>query len=78
MNNKTHDPSSEEPLPGTPSEEGKALDPSNLPSDEPPADEPDSRAIPIGRPVSPEEYRRLKAEAEKTNKPPASSAQEDV
>jgi hypothetical protein len=81
MNNKSRNQSDPIPKKGGPADAGKDLRPLDKPSDESSDDstaEPCSREIPIGRPISDDEYQKLKKEAEKIKPPPASSAQEDV
>ncbi|MGH9766232.1 MAG: hypothetical protein ACREAB_02255 [Blastocatellia bacterium] len=81
MNEKSCDQSSLGPQQGAPAEAGKHIEPSDIPLEEAPdegSDKRDKKDIPIGRPISDEEYQKLKEEAEKANPPPAGSAQEDI
>ena len=56
---------------------GKSVEPMELPEEETPAEPSPPQAVPIGRPLPPEEYRRLKERARREVAPPAPAAQED-
>src|SRR4051794_26407275 len=56
---------------------GASLDPTELAEEDTTPDVTRPRAIPIGRPMDVEEYRRLKEAARTRPAPPAPSAQED-
>ena len=56
---------------------GASVDPCALPEDDAPAEHAAPRAAPIGHPISPEEYRRLKERAKTDAARPPASAQED-
>ena len=56
---------------------GASVDPCALPEDDAPTEHATPRAAPIGHPISPEEYRRLKERAKSDTAAPPASAQED-
>lgn len=78
MNKKSSDQSSLGPQQGSPAEAGKSIQPPDMPLEDAPAEEPGLKDIPIGRPLSDEEYQKLKEAVEKTNLPPTGNAQEDI
>ena len=81
MNRRTHEatePSSWEPLPGAPAAPGQPTRPCAEPvADTDAAVTPDSTVIPVGQPLSPEQYRAFKEAAQHTDLPATASAQED-
>ena len=64
------------PKPGT-SEAGKTMNPRELPGEKPPLHPARYKEVPIGKPVSEENYRKMKDAAEKRELPPNENAQED-
>ena len=56
---------------------GSPMTPDDLPDEATPADRAKSKAVPIGRPVSREQFEKLKKEAEKRRPPRQGKAQED-
>ena len=62
---------------GSSSERGRSIDPGKLPTKEQPADRSGGGRVPIGCPVSPEEYKRLKDKAKRGESPSRGKAQED-
>lgn len=56
---------------------GKDFNPSDAPDKSAPAEPSVKRSVPIGRPVSEDEYRRLKERATKDPAPSGGHAQED-
>ncbi len=61
---------------GRSADTGKSFDPLDLPEDAPMA-LPRPRAIPIGQPISQQEYKKLKEKAKKSNPLSRGNAQED-
>jgi hypothetical protein len=56
---------------------GSPMTPDDLPDEATPADRAKPKAVPIGRPVSREQFEKLKKEAEKRRRPRQGKAQED-
>ena len=56
---------------------GKEYNPLDSPDDNSPAEPSATRAVPIGRPVSDEEYRKMKERATKDQPPSGGHTQED-
>lgn len=56
---------------------GKEYNPKDSPDDDSMAEPSTTRAVPIGRPVSDEEYRKMKERAAKDKTPSSGHAQED-
>jgi hypothetical protein len=59
------------------SSRGAEYNPSDSPDDDSPAEPSATRAVPIGRPVSDEEYRKMKERATKDQPPSGGHTQED-
>jgi hypothetical protein len=55
-------------LPGRGSSPASSLEPPKAPDEETSQSPPEPRSVPIGRPIAPEEYKRLKKEAEKVKR----------
>jgi hypothetical protein len=56
---------------------GEDFNPADLPEESAPAEPSTTRAVPIGRPVSDEEYREMKERAAKDKPPSGEHKQED-
>jgi hypothetical protein len=52
-------------LPGRGSSPASSFEPSKAADEETPQTPPQPRSVPIGRPIAPEDYKRLKKDAEK-------------
>jgi hypothetical protein len=63
---------------GSSASTGEDFNPSDAPEPSAPAEPSVKRSIPIGRPVSDNEYRRLKERATKDHAPSGGQAQEDA
>ncbi len=56
---------------------GEEFNPSDMPESSDPSEPSKTRSVPIGRPVSDEEYRKMKERAAKDNPPSGGHKQED-
>jgi hypothetical protein len=56
---------------------GEEFNPSDMPESSDPSEPSKTHAVPIGRPVSDEEYRKMKERAAKDNPPSGGHTQED-
>ena len=62
---------------GVSEESGKTVNPKDLPEDDTPANPTTYREVPIGKPVSDEQYRKMKEAAEKGKPPSGGKSQVD-